>query len=373
MRRVLKWGGLAILAVAAAGVGFYFYSLRIPGEPALQVCRAVELVDDVTGEKVVGAEDLDYDPETGTVFLSAYDRRAVAREIDAGKVATQGGIYAFRTASIAGKTRLSVRDVSRNIKGAQDFLPHGFAMAEQEEGLRLFVINRVYVPRTREKTQLMPFIEVLDWDGAALNRAFTLYDDELCHPNDIAVFGQRFLVSNDRVGCAPESGSWRGLRGGSEGSVMEFGGSAFSTAISPLGFPNGLAFPEIGMEVAAVTLTRDKALRLYRRSGHAWHPIGSEKLPAAPDNLTADEGGNLYVTGFPSLLDYYFYIKGWVGKSPSAAYRIDPETFEQTLLFKNEGSLISGATTALRAGDYLILGAGWDDHIAVCEGMEALP
>jgi len=67
-------------------------------------------------------------------------------------------------------------------------------------------------------------------------------------------------------------------------------------------------------------------------------------------------------------------MQGWLGvkKSPSAAYRISPEDYKQTLLFKDDGSMISGATVALRAGDYLLLGSAWDDNIAICEGMNGL-
>ena len=67
-------------------------------------------------------------------------------------------------------------------------------------------------------------------------------------------------------------------------------------------------------------------------------------------------------------------MKGWFGvkKSPSAAYRISPDDYAQELLFKDDGAMISGATVAQRAGDYLILGSGWDDNIAICSGMEAV-
>ncbi|HXV73123.1 MAG TPA: hypothetical protein VD713_00170, partial [Sphingomonadales bacterium] len=85
-------------------------------------------------------------------------------------------------------------------------------------------------------------------------------------------------------------------------------------------------------------------------------------------------GGALLLAGFPNLLDFFLFTKGWLGvkKSPSAAYRFGPASRALDLLFKDDGSLLSGATVALHAGDYLLLGAAWDDHIALCKGMNGI-
>ena len=120
--------------------------------------------------------------------------------------------------------------------------------------------------------------------------------------------------------------------------------------------------------------TFNRSILFYDENNKEINPTKNISLQGGPDNLTKDFRENLYVTIFPNLLGYYFYMKSWLGveKSPSAAYRISPETYEQTLLFKDDGDMISGATVALRAGDYLILGSGWDDHIAICPGMDGL-
>ena len=62
MKKVLK--GLGVLAIGGFAIGliWYFQSLKIDGDPLLTTCWAVDIYDDVTGEKVVGAEDLDFDP-----------------------------------------------------------------------------------------------------------------------------------------------------------------------------------------------------------------------------------------------------------------------------------------------------------------------
>ena len=100
------------------------------------------------------------------------------------------------------------------------------------------------------------------------------------------------------------------------------------------------------------------------------------EVPGAPDNLTVDENGDIYFTIFANLIDYYFYMSESMGieKTPTGVFRIFADSNWHTvqLLHHNDGSLISGATVAARAGDNLIMGSGWDNHIAVCSGMDEL-
>lgn len=367
MKKVLKIVGLLGLAGIGIGGFWYFQSLKIDGDPLLTACWPVDLYDDVTGEKVVGVEDMDFDLLTGTIFMSAYDRRAVAREIREGKVTTQGGIYTINVSNITDEASLKVADLSREFKEAgNEFRPHGiyFFRIWGIEGF--IIINRRFNRRNGEMT-FSSVIESFRYSENEIEHTDTIVNPNFCDLYDIVPSENVLFVTDVDENCEDENMG----KGGSL-LMIEEDGTALDVQDS-LAFPNGLAVLKRQEEnILAVALTRGKSIQLYKVEDNTL--TETIYLPIAPDNLTVDEHDNLYVAGFPNLLDHYFYMKGWFGveKSPSAAYRISPETYQQTLLFKDNGTMISGATVALRAGDYLILGSAWDDHIVICSGMDGL-
>ncbi|MCH7806031.1 MAG: hypothetical protein IH995_02650 [Proteobacteria bacterium] len=364
MKKFLKIAGVLFLGAIGIGLIWYFQSLKIDGEPLLTACWGVEVYDDLTGEKVVGVEDLDFDPATGTIFMSAYDRRAVAREIEAGKVTTQGGIYTINISDITEEGILKVTDISREFKEAgNEFRPHGFVFVP-ETYPEIIAINRLYSYSDSKLSVAPAFLgfELLDGNWVHTRQVIL---EGVCDPYDVLKTGAMLIpmmMFTDVTGKC-EGGNY------SQGVVKIYAGKKPDIVINDLSFPNGIVATR---KFFAVAQTRDDSILIFESEDT--EESKKIKLPIAPDNLTVDQDDNLYVAGFPNLIDYYFYMKSWMGvnKSPSAAYRISPETYEQTLLFKDNGSMISGATVALRAGDYLILGSGWDDNIAICSGMDGL-
>lgn len=362
-RRVKIAGGVALGALAVAA-GLYVNALNVPGEPLLTQCWAADLIDAKTGRKVVGAEDMDFDPATGTIFISAYDRRAVARERAKGNVTTQGSIYALGVSDIAGTSILPVRDLTRDFKAAgNNFRPHGIAFARDADGALLVAINRLYANGDGAPTLATAF-EEFRFSSLGLAHAATRRVEGVCDPYDLAatgagdkaVFAFTDVARRCRGGWFTAAGSvWAGLDG-----------NAIRIA-EGLSFPNGIAAAGGNLIVAE---TRSHALVEIGPDGART----TVPLAIGPDNLTGGGIGEILIAGFPNLLDYYFYLQGWLGinKSPSAAYRFDPKTRELELLFKDDGSLISGATVALRAGDYLLLGSAWDDHVALCSGLDGI-
>lgn len=373
MKLVLKIVGIILLTALGFGAFLYFDSLYIEGEPRLSACWAVEFYDDVTGEKVVGAEDLDFDPETGTIFISAYDRRAVAREIDEGKVKTQGGIYTLNVSDITDAPSLKVSDITQYLKSMVDFRPHGISLERLTGQLWLYVINRGF---RNDGQKIIVESEIISMQiiNGSLIRPRSLVSPSICHANDLVSGPGKLLITNDRVTCEAGFGKPE------TGSIQGYEAEEFREFFGDLAFPNGITlFPNKDRELA-VALTGDSAIKIFSFAPNTlFDPASLQEtrlieLPFAPDNLTVDEDNNLYVAGFSNLLDYYFYMQGWLGvkKSPSAVYRISPEDYSQELLFADDGDVISGATVALRAGDYLILGSAWDDNIAICSGMDGL-
>lgn len=368
MKLVLKIVGGVILAGLGLGAFLYYDSLKIEGEPSLTACWPVDLYDNVTGEKVVGVEDLDFDTETGTIFMSAYDRRAVAREIEEGEVTTQGGIYAFNVAGIPDEGALKITDLSSEYKKENEFRPHGFDFSKTGGKKKIVAVNRKY-ERQGGGIILSPEVESFVLEKNTLKHSEVLFEGELCDPYDLAQ-GETYLLVTDHNGSCDQTGDTAGT-------------IKFSKKYKDLGEIGGLTFPN-GITTwreskIAVSLTLDNAIRVYdfnpEDKGNNTIKLETNlELSGGPDNLTVDKNNFLYVAVFPNLLDQYFYMKDWflVKRSLSVVYRISPEDYSQELLYKGDGNMISGATVALRAGDYLIMGAAWDDHIAICSGMDGL-
>ena len=373
MKRFLKIVGVLFLAGIGIGAIWYQQSLKIEGEALLTACWSIDLYDDVSGEKVVGVEDLDFDPETGTIFMSAYDRRAVAREIEGGEVTTQGGIYTIKVSDITDAGTLQITDISRAYKElGNEVRPHGISFYRKNFP-GLLVINRLFM-KEDDEIGIWPIFENFEISPEGnLKFKFILLKEQVCSPNDL-VSGEQIgiYISDDGRNCNRKLAHLREKSGLGEGFIYNsYKGESrfFGTELS---FPNGMALINSDEFYLAVALTRDEVIKFY--DPISFQIISEIELPIAPDNLTVDENDNLYVAGFPNLIDYYFYLRGWLGveKSPSVAYRISPEDYSQELLFKDDGEMISGATVALRAGDYLILGSAWDDNIAICSGMDGL-
>jgi len=389
MKKFLKIAGV-LFGVAVIGFGvWYLQALQVEGDPMLTACHAVDLYDDVTGEKIVGVEDMDFDPATGAIFMSAYDRRAVAREIEEGNVTTQGGIYTVSVSAITEAPSIKVTDISRAFKEAgNEFRPHGFSFTNWEGVNYIHVINRRYQPRTEE----IPFLPVLE-EFELLNRALifhkTYEDTQVCDLYDVGYFEGYLLVTDFTYPCQGEI-NFQEL-------IVDYENEEHvlsANAIRNRWHPNGIVM--WGKDNITYSYTLDKTIHVYYSPvKQGFGPFETLILSIFPDNLTTDEGGNLYVAGFPNLIDYYFYMQGWLGvkKSPSAVYRFGPnedhlkdlrreegvlakvsgnEFHTQTLLYKDSGEMISGATVALRAGDYLLLGSAWDDNIAICSGMDKI-
>jgi len=328
--------GLAATALAVAAEAG-----ELPG------CESVRPVD-AAGRAVIGVEDIALDPARDRLILSAYDRRALARALRAGEPAPEGGLYAMAVSRLApgtvGVERLAVRDLPPG-----GLRPHGIALA----GDRLALVNR-----TVAAGRLVAVVDRLEITAAGLAHRARLSEPRLCRPNDLAWAADgRLLVTNDRGACGGPALWWERLANRPASFVMAFasGDAEGDATVAATGFrfANGIAATPAGVVVAA---TRGRRLHQLEH--------GEVVLPFAPDNLTVSDD-SVWAAGPVSLWRYAAFRAGALS-SPGASAVARWRPGEPASAFTVPATVLRGVTVALAVGDRLVLGAAYDDHLALC-------
>ncbi|TCP38301.1 hypothetical protein EV659_101200 [Rhodothalassium salexigens DSM 2132] len=384
-RRAWRLGALALVLVLAAGVGAGLVlrpttDLRLGA--AVTDCHPLDLVDATTGRAITGIEDLAPDPVAGWLYLSAFDRRAVAHELaQTGRAQTQGALYRLRAADLERAGPLTLEPLA----GAAPVRPHGIALSADRR--RLFVVDRANAPAAAGAA-IAPRLRAFDIAADRLVPAWTLDHPGLCRANDVVALGP------DRVAVTLDHGACDGWRRGLE-DVFKLPRARLAIA-GPEGlvrtperfvFANGVVRMPDGR--LAVAETRARRLRLVSPDRSGQEPgaaaPGTEtpdtetagaKLPGAethvplpfpPDNLTPAPGGGLIAAGPPRLMRYALFCAGWAGvdTTPSAVAHVSGQGRVTPLV---AGALpgLSGATVAAQLNRHLVIASGYDRGLNVC-------
>lgn len=337
---------LATLAALLLLAGGTVWLWRTPalGQPLIpaRACQRLPLVDASTGQPIIGAEDLAFDPARKRVLVSAYDRLAAERGDLPG-----GGLYALPLAGIGHDQ--AVRPVLLEARR----VPHGIDVTDGQ----LAVVERTY------KGEATPKVAIGLYDLASSKLRARLQDTRLCRANDLVLLpGPALLVTLDRGPC--EGGKPAG-----DGRVAEIvwpdaRGAQVNILDDTMQFPNGIA--AVGSDIV-IADTRAGALRLLGGKDR-------RDLPGGPDNLTRDSAGRLVVALHPSLLRFGLHRYGWPfgAHAPSRIIRTHFKTGATELLFDDPaGKTWSGATVGLIVGRHLLIGSVREQGLLHCPMPEA--
>lgn len=327
-------------------------------------CRRVDVIDEATGEAVIGAEDLAFDAASGRLLFSAYDRRRAEREARqrAFEIA-EGGVYAAPFSALAaGETSLTLPSIVARDSVVGGLRPHGIAY----DALRREVIfvNRAY-RKLDGKWRVTPRLERAGADATALTGDGGV---PRCSANDVAVLGDQTLVSFDHADC--------GWRGGLE-DLMSSRASGVETAdgarvFAGVAHANGVAILP-GGEIA-LAATRDEAVFVLAAEGEGFSVVRRIDLPGAPDNLTITPDGKIIAALHPALLGIGLQRRLGLGRAGSRVIRIDPETGETILLFEDAGGeKFAAATAAIEERGLLVIGSVLDRGLLVCAAGAGAP
>ncbi|MGF1671360.1 MAG: SMP-30/gluconolactonase/LRE family protein [Balneolaceae bacterium] len=302
---------------------------------------------------ISGPEDIQLDYEKGLAYISGYNRR----EADKGKD-VRGGIY------LLDLNEREPAPVELEASYPNDFKPHGFSLYQTKENIqRLFVINR--------RAGNISTIEIFELAyEKGLKHIETIKSDYLISPNNIAATDDRkFYFTNDGRSRSRFSRTMDTFFKLSTGSIGYFNGNDFALVIKNLDFPNGIAIDTTvnRMYVAETTTGYLKVFQL----DHPGKPVYLKKqnIGTGPDNINIDTEGNLWIARQPDLLASNRFMSDPDAKAPSQVLEITPagDRFEVKLIYSNDGTQISGASSVVFYKNRFLIGTAFGENLLLCD------
>lgn len=369
-------GRLAAAAVAVA-LGL---STAAGGVAAPADCRHVQVIDAATGHDVRGIEDIAVDFAAGVAFLSAHDRRAVARAVDENAARLpHGNIYRLPLARLdAAATALTLDPATRPMLDGDGFLPHGIGLYESPSGSGLYAVNRRYARRD-DRWAAAVTVEQFDRVGNDLVHRRTVSDPSLCRANDVAgLDGQRFLFTSDGGACSGLAGLPETILNLPRATVSLFDDGRIRPVATGLRYANGIVLSGDHAEVA-VAATRARTVVTYDMvrllgGGPVASPDRVLDVDGGPDNLTLDAQGGIVAAILPNLFRYALFRFDVPGFARAASRVVGIATARSAtttdVLFDDpDGRILPGVTVAIRGAGWLVAGSAMASGLAVCGGV----
>jgi arylesterase / paraoxonase len=248
----------------------------------------------------------------------------------------------------------------------QAFMPRGLSLYAPANGTRrLFVVNEgapgEFSVEIFEETQTGAFAPVE-----------TLRDPLLVQPDSIAAIGPRqFYVANES-GASPGMGQLferlfrRGLS-----TIVFFDGEKMRVAADGLKSATGLAISNHGLSVF-VSEGLGKRLIVYDRDSatNALEPRNIIELAGAPDNVSIDADGTLWLAAHPKLLALRAHLRDPKERAPTLVYRLRRSVIEKedrlSIPYLNLGDELSAGSAAAAHGDHLLIGSAAGAKLLLC-------
>jgi sugar lactone lactonase YvrE len=250
-----------------------------------------------------------------------------------------------------------------------DIHPHGIDIVSINNTTFLYAISHDGLEN--DKHRIYRFS--ISGDTLLLDEDFTLSDKLLTGPNDLDVLDDgSFFVSNPMPSDEPME-STKAILGIKNGNVLHYDGAGtWSVAVKDLCYPNGVW---VDQEDSYLLIANGGCQEVLK------YKINSNKVDAESkmstgehgmnipigDNLLIDDEGVLWTAAHPCPLKFVEHVKATDNKSPAQVFTIDPMTLKTNMVFQNNGSLISAASTALHYKDRLFISQVFDPFVLVLD------
>jgi arylesterase/paraoxonase len=294
-----------------------------------------------------GPEDMEWDREENVVYISSTNRRAA----NSGNWDSNDGIYRLKMDSSL-KELVKMKTDFKN-----QFHPHGISLFRENGRKFLYVVN---------ETENQNFIELFLVKNDSLVHQKTFVDEVMFKPNDVAgVSTAQFYVTVDHGNRSPFGQLVEDYLRLPYSYVLYFNGESYKKVQKGMVYANGVQISKDGKQVFT-THTIGHELFIWNRNQETGNLILEKKLDlnSGLDNIDVDQHGNIWIASHPKLLDFVSHSKDSTHFSPSQIFKIEPQReYKTTMIFENDGSLISGASVAVVSGDSVIVGNVFDRKI----------
>lgn len=306
-----------------------------------------------------GPEDLEIDDQLRVAFISATPRR---------EPGAAGGLYWLDLDDLDAVPLPIPRD-------GPELAPHGLSLVRVDGELYLHVINHADAAGStvEQYRYVAPGAESGADSGARFGKLLhwaTVSDPALFSPNDLAaVDAERFYVTNDHGGRSAMLRSVEHVLGFRLGDVQYYDGDQFETVASRQGFANGILLTGDGGRVLVAETVAGTISSYLRDPVSGWlTPESYMRFETGPDNLTEAEDGSIWMVGHPRLLDFAGHARDPAELSPTEVYRIDfyGRTADFGAVMSDDGSLLSGGSTAAVRGRLMWVGNVFDPYLLRC-------
>lgn len=347
-----------VLGLALVGLAAYLIEAQRALRPFRSItpqggesCRRVEV------EGLIGAEDLEFDHPSATLWIAAADRR---------------GSSTFRPHDSAFfRWRPETEPVPQRVPTTGTSGPlrlHGMSLHRQSSGeLRVFSIQHA---DDGEGVEI--FRAEKDGDRDVLRHVRSVRAPSFISINDVAATGpESFYVTNDHGSPAGLGHKIEDFGMLSRASLVYFDGSTARVVQSGLRYPNGVTVDPAGRYVV-VAETTARRMSVFTRAGDGGLTLASRtSLDTSPDNLSLDENGTYYLGAHPSTFQFLRHAKDPARPSASHAlrFRLAPDgTLGSTeTVWLDDGKAFSGSSVAAAHGRTMIVGGVFDRGVLVCQ------
>jgi hypothetical protein len=237
--------------------------------------------------------------------------------------------------------------------------PHGLSLGTRPDGkLALLVVNHGREAVEFFEVSHTATVPQLTWRGCVMAPDPLFMNDVVALPDGGFVATHMFPRGREK------SSGLKALLGGNTGYVIEWhaGQELHKVAGSDSVMPNGIEASSDGKSLYVAAYLENEVFMFSRREGK----ITARTALKRPDNLSWSPDGTLLAASHDATLSEMLECHGIEHGACGAGFSIvaiDPKTLATRTLYRNEGPPMGAATSAIRAGDELIIGSNAGDRI----------
>jgi hypothetical protein len=350
IRRLLGWlllAGLVVYGSIAMRELRPFVQTKSMGTES---CRLVQ------AEGLVGAEDMEFDHQTGTLYIAAAGRRSgTSFRPD------PGAFFRWHPDDEAAPTKLPVQGVPQALR------PHGLSLYIHPSGeRRLFAVHHGISGEE---------VLIFRLEGEPAKPVLTLIRSVttplFVSLNDVAGAGlESFYVSNDHGHRSGLGHVYEDFTMRAQASVVYFDGTSARTVAGDLRYANGVQL-STDRKHLLVAETMGYRIKAFARDERGDLQLRSQTLlDTTPDNFSQDANGDYLIGAHPSPYLFLRHAASANNRAPSEVLRVrlssDGTLSPATTILSDSGQLFSASSVAVTHGRHLLIGGVFDRGVLDC-------